>query len=92
MAEKENIYIYLKENFLPEGRDGEAAADPEAMRAECIREYEERFLNPYVAASRGFVDEVIHPEETRERLLSALKAFAGKEAANPKKKHGNIPL
>ena len=69
-----------------------AAADPEAMRAECIREYEERFLNPYVAASRGFVDEVIHPEETRERLLSALKAFAGKEAANPKKKHGNIPL
>lgn len=69
-----------------------AAADPEAMRAECIREYEECFLNPYVAASRGFVDEVIHPEETRERLLSALKAFAGKEAANPKKKHGNIPL
>ena len=69
-----------------------AADDPEAMRAECIREYEKRFLNPYVAASRGFVDEVIHPEETRERLLSSLKAFAGKEAASPKKKHGNIPL
>ena len=69
-----------------------AADDPEAMRAECIREYEKRFLNPYVAASRGFVDEVIHPEETRERLLSSLKAFAGKEAAAPKKKHGNIPL
>ena len=68
------------------------ADDPEAMRAECIREYEKRFLNPYVAASRGFVDEVIHPEETRERLLSSLKAFAGKEAAAPKKKHGNIPL
>ena len=69
-----------------------AADDPEAMRAECIREYEKRFLNPYVAASRGFVDEVIHPEETRERLLASLKAFSGKEAAAPKKKHGNIPL
>ena len=69
-----------------------SADDPEAMRAECIRDYEKRFLNPYVAASRGFVDEVIHPEETRERLLSSLKAFAGKEAALPKKKHGNIPL
>ena len=69
-----------------------SAADPEAMRAECIREYEERFLNPYVAASRGYVDEVIKPEETRERLLSSLKAFAGKQDSNPRKKHGNIPL
>lgn len=69
-----------------------AAQDPEAMRAQCIKEYEDRFLNPYVAASRGYVDEVIKPEETRERLLTSLRAFAGKDACAPKKKHGNIPL
>ena len=69
-----------------------AAQDPEAMRAQCIKEYEDRFLNPYVAASRGYVDEVIKPEETRERLLASLRAFAGKDACAPKKKHGNIPL
>ena len=69
-----------------------SASDPEAMRAQCIREYEERFLNPYVAAARGFVDEVIKPEETREKLLCALKAFRGKKEEAPKKKHGNIPL
>ena len=68
------------------------ASDPEAMRAQCIKEYEERFLNPYVAASRGYVDEVIKPEETREKLLDALKAFRGKKEEAPKKKHGNIPL
>ena len=62
------------------------------MRAQCIKEYEERFLNPYVAASRGYVDEVIKPEETREKLLDALKAFRGKKEEAPKKKHGNIPL
>ena len=62
------------------------------MRAQCIKEYEDRFLNPYVAASRGYVDEVIKPEETRERLLASLRAFAGKDACAPKKKHGNIPL
>ena len=69
-----------------------AAQDPEAMRAQCIKEYEDRFLNPYVAASRGYVDEVIKPEETRERLLASLRAFAGKDTCAPKKKHGNIPL
>lgn len=69
-----------------------AAPDPEAMRAQCIQEYEERFLNPYVAAARGFVDEVIKPGESREKLLAALKAFRGKKEEAPKKKHGNIPL
>ena len=70
----------------------QAAPDPEAMRAQCIQEYEERFLNPYVAAARGFVDEVIKPGESREKLLAALKAFRGKKEEAPKKKHGNIPL
>lgn len=69
-----------------------AAENPQAMREQCKKEYEERFLNPYVAASRGFVNEVIKPEETRERLLKALKALRNKTAETPDKKHGNIPL
>lgn len=69
-----------------------AAANPEAMRQECKKEYEDRFLNPYVAASRGYVNEVIKPEETRERLLMALKSLKHKKTAPIKKKHGNIPL
>lgn len=70
----------------------EAAPDPEAMREQCKKEYEDRFLNPYVAAARGYVNEVIRPEETRARLLAALKALKGKKAEPVKKKHGNIPL
>ena len=69
-----------------------AAADPEAMREQCKKEYEDRFLNPYVAAARGYVDEVIRPEETRERLLVALRALKHKKAPAIGKKHGNIPL
>lgn len=69
-----------------------AASDPEAMREQCKKEYEERFLNPYVAAARGYVNEVIKPEETRERLLAALKSLKNKKVAPIKKKHGNIPL
>ncbi len=69
-----------------------AASDPEAMRAQCKKEYEERFLNPYVAASRGFVNEVIKPEESRAKILKALKALKNKKVEPISKKHGNIPL
>lgn len=69
-----------------------AADDPQAMREQCKAEYEDRFLNPYVAASRGFVNEVIKPEETREKLLKALKGLRSKTVDSPYKKHGNIPL
>ena len=69
-----------------------AADDPQAMRAQCKAEYEERFLNPYVAAARGYVNEVIKPEETREALVRALRGLKNKQAEQPKKKHGNIPL
>ena len=69
-----------------------AASDPEAMRAQCKKEYEDRFLNPYVAASRGYVNEVIRPEETREKILKSLKALKSKKVDAPQKKHGNIPL
>lgn len=68
------------------------AQDPEEMRAQCKREYEERFLNPYVASARGYVNEVIKPEETRLRILQALQATRHKQAEPVRKKHGNIPL
>ena len=68
------------------------APDPAAMRARCKAEYEERFLNPYVAAARGYVNEVIKPEETREALVKALRGLKNKQVEGPRKKHGNIPL
>lgn len=69
-----------------------AADDPQAMREQCKKEYEERFLNPYVAASRGYVNEVIRPEETRDKILKALKALKNKTEETPYKKHGNMPV
>ncbi len=73
-------------------RELEAAPDAPARRAEKASEFREAFANPYVAASRGFVDEVIPPRETRRKIISALEASAGKRDKNPPKKHGNIPL
>ncbi len=70
----------------------EAAEDKDAERAKIIAEYEEKFMNPYVAAARGFVDEVILPEETKERVVSALVMLQGKKQTAPSKKHGNLPL
>jgi propionyl-CoA carboxylase beta chain len=68
------------------------AEDPEAFLAERVREYEERFANPYVAAARGYIDDVIDPRETRPRLISALDMLQTKRDRNPPRKHGNIPL
>ncbi len=68
------------------------AADPTAERAALVREYEERFAHPYVAAARGYVDDVIEPSETRPRLIRSLEMLAGKRDTNPGRKHGNIPL
>jgi propionyl-CoA carboxylase beta chain len=69
-----------------------AAEDPEAERDVLVREYVERFAHPYVAAARGYVDDVIQPSETRPRLVRALEMLATKRATNPPRKHGNIPL
>jgi len=66
--------------------------DPEAMRAEKIEEYREKFANPYVAASHGMIDDVIDPRETRIKLIQALEMMRNKKESRPKKKHGNIPL
>ena len=73
-------------------RELEAAADAIAARAEKVAEFRDKFANPYIAAARGFVDEVIHPRETRRKLIAALTNLEKKRDKNPPKKHGNIPL
>src|SRR5213594_3237901 len=70
----------------------EAAKDPDERRTQLVAEYVERFANPYVAAARGYLDDVIEPRETRPRLVAALRSLANKRDANPRRKHGNIPL
>jgi propionyl-CoA carboxylase beta chain len=62
------------------------------MRAQFVAQYRERFANPYVAAERGLVDDVIEPHETRPRLIKALRALRNKRQKNLPRKHGNIPL
>ena len=73
-------------------RDMEGAADRAALRDERSREYREKFANPYVAAERGYIDEVIEPKDTRRKLIQALEVLHTKRDQNPPKKHGNIPL
>jgi propionyl-CoA carboxylase beta chain len=70
----------------------ERAADAEATRARLVEEYRHRFANPYVAAARGYVDDVIEPRQTRRKLIRALEMLKNKRDSNPPKKHGNIPL
>jgi propionyl-CoA carboxylase beta chain len=69
-----------------------AAEDPAAFRQKKVDEYKEKFANPYVAASLGFIDEVIFPEDTRQKLIMALERSVTKTEKNPPKKHGSIPL
>ncbi len=69
-----------------------ASDDPAARKAELVQEYRDRFANPYVAAARGYVDDVIVPSDTRPRLINALGMLQNKRDSNPTKKHGNIPL
>ena len=68
------------------------APDPGAFRAARVAEFREKFANPYVAAARGYVDDVIEPRETRRRLVAALETLRTKRDQNPPKKHGNLPL
>ena len=69
-----------------------SSADPVAEHGRLVAEYEAEFANPYIAAARGYVDDVIRPSTTRPRLIAALAMLAGKRDTNPRKKHGNIPL
>jgi propionyl-CoA carboxylase beta chain len=72
--------------------DKAAENDREKLRQEKIAEFRERFANPFVAAERGYIDAVIEPAETRERIIVSLRALENKRDVNPRKKHGNIPL
>jgi acetyl-CoA carboxylase carboxyltransferase component len=73
-------------------RDIDKAEDPVVRKGELVSDYRERFANPYVAASAGFIDNVIEPRETRARLINALEMLRNKQSTLPPKKHGNIPL
>lgn len=68
------------------------AGDPDKLRTELVAEYREQFANPFVAASWGYLDDVIEPRNTRSRLINALEMLQNKRDENPPKKHGNIPL
>jgi acetyl-CoA carboxylase carboxyltransferase component len=73
-------------------RELAAAEDPAARRAELVAEYTTRFANPYVAAERGYVDDVVEPRETRRELIQGLRLCLRKQVERPARKHGNIPL
>ena len=73
-------------------RELDAADDADALRASRVQEFRDKLANPFVAAGRGFIDEVIQPRTTRPRIIAALRSLDGKRDRNPPKKHGNIPL
>ncbi|MCC6586752.1 MAG: acyl-CoA carboxylase subunit beta [Bryobacterales bacterium] len=73
-------------------REISQAADPETRRKEKIAEFQDRFASPFVAAERGFIDDIIEPRQTRPKLIKALKMLENKVSTMPRKKHGNIPL
>ena len=73
-------------------REISSSDDPDGTRARLVREYEDRFMNPYIAAARGLIDDVIDPAETRPRIARALDMLANKRETLPPKKHGSIPL
>jgi acetyl-CoA carboxylase carboxyltransferase component len=73
-------------------RELQTAADPVARRAELVEEYVERYTNPYIAAERGYIDDVIDPADTRIKLIAGLEVLRSKREELPKRKHGNVPL
>jgi propionyl-CoA carboxylase beta chain len=73
-------------------RELEEADDPVAKKAELVADYRAKFASPYVAAERGYIDDIIEPRDTRARLINGLEVFQNKRDSNPARKHGNIPL
>lgn len=73
-------------------KEMESAVDMQARKTELVADFRDKFANPYVAAERGFLDDIIEPSETRPRLINALEMLRNKRDVNPSKKHGNIPL
>ena len=70
----------------------EESSDPDKFTREKVQEFRDKFANPFIAAERGYIDEIIEPQETRPKLIRALEMTANKRDTNPPKKHGNIPL
>jgi acetyl-CoA carboxylase carboxyltransferase component len=68
------------------------AKDVEALRQAKVTEFTEKFATPYIAAERGFIDEIIEPQVTRQKVISALRMLDTKKDSNPQRKHGNLPL
>ena len=77
---------------VPYGRQARQSDNPKAFLAEKEEEYHETVANPYVAAQRGYIDDIIDPATTRARIIKALGILQNKRDTNPMKKHGNIPL
>ncbi len=73
-------------------RELDAASDKQVRRQQLVADYTERFANPYIAAERGYLDDVIEPAQTRAALIKALRFALGKERPAPPRRHGNIPL
>jgi len=73
-------------------REIQGSDDPDRTLVDKESEYRRTFLNPFLAAKRGYIDDVVFPRETRSRLIRGLQVLEGKEAEKPRKKHGNIPL
>ncbi len=73
-------------------KDIAAAEDPQAETDRLIKQYQEQFAHPYIAAARGYLDDVLDPRDTRPRLIEALSMVRNKRDSNPPRKHGNIPL
>ncbi|HEY5269272.1 MAG TPA: acyl-CoA carboxylase subunit beta [Anaerolineales bacterium] len=73
-------------------KEMEKTNDPAQRKADLVNEYREKFANPYIAAKRGYLDDIIEPSETRPRLINAMEMLQNKRDSNPSKKHGNIPL
>ena len=74
------------------GKELKKSEEPQKLRNEKLDEYKNKFANPYVAASKGYIDEVIYPEDTRNKIIDALEISLNKRESTPSKKHGNIPL
>jgi len=70
----------------------EKAENPEELEEKLVQEYRDKFAHPYIAAERGYIDDVIEPRKTRQMIIKALRMLENKVDTNPKKKHGNIPL
>jgi acetyl-CoA carboxylase carboxyltransferase component len=73
-------------------RELQQAANPETRRTELVDEYTEKTANPYIAAERGYIDEVIDPAETRRKVAAAFRLLSSKQERIPERKHGNVPL